>query len=236
MNTFYQVLTPYYDEIFPVNDKQLLFLSSCFPVASTLLDVGAGTGNTAVAMANNGYRLTAAEPEHSMATRIREKADSSNLAIKVIPHSMQEISQLNETFNGIYCIGNTLPHLNNLEEIATFLQSAYDRLIESGMLVIQTVNFEKVFLQQGYSFPIIHKENFTFTRQYELLNESVLFTTILECQSDTQSNTLPLYPVTKKQLENELQNCGFHSIAVYGDYRKSPYTIESPGLIISAVK
>jgi glycine/sarcosine N-methyltransferase len=236
MTTFYQVLTPYYDELFPTNDKQLSFLSSCFPITSSLLDIGAGTGNTAIALAKTGYKLTASEPEYNMAIRINEKNDSDSLQIKVLQFSMLQISQLNETFDGIYCIGNTLPHLKNLSEICTFLQAAYDKLTEHGTLVIQTVNFEKVLLQQGYTFPIIQKDTFTFKRQYDLQNDIVMFTTILEDQSETQSNTLPLYPVTRTQLETELHNCGFHNISVYGDYGKSHYTTESPGLIIVAVK
>ncbi|MNP34442.1 Glycine/sarcosine N-methyltransferase [compost metagenome] len=149
---------------------------------------------------------------------------------------MLQITQLNETYDGIYCIGNTLPHLKHLTEVRTFLQATYDKLKEHGTLVIQTVNFEKVLLQQGYSFPVIRKDAFTFTRLYELQNDTVLFTTILEDELNTHTNTLPLYPITKTQLEHELHKCGYHSLAVYGDYAKSPYTTESPGLVIVASK
>ncbi|MEC0182210.1 class I SAM-dependent methyltransferase [Paenibacillus peoriae] len=236
MTKFYQVLTPYYDEIFPANDKQISFLSSCFPAASTLLDVGAGTGNTAIALTKAGYILTAAEPEQSMTVKIKEKANRDQLHIKVMPNSMQQIPQLNETFDGIYCIGNTLAHLDNFNEICTFLQAAYDMLNEQGKLVIQTVNFENVLRHQKYSFPLIQKDTFTFTRKYEPLDHKIRFTTILEDHSDTHSNAILLYPVTKAQLQNELLNCGFHSISVYGDYGKSPYSIESPALVIIASK
>lgn len=236
MNKFYQVLTPYYDEIFPSNDKQISFLSACFPISSTLLDVGAGTGNTAVALAKAGYILTAAEPEHSMTVKIKEKATHGQLPIQVVQNSMQQISQLSGAFDGIYCIGNTLAHLDSFKEISAFLQAAYDLLNEQGMLVIQAVNFEKVILHQDFSFPVIQKDTFTFTRKYEPLGTKILFTTILEDPLETYSNTLSLYPVTKAQLQNELLNCGFHSIAVYGDYGKSPYTTDSPGLIITAIK
>lgn len=236
MSTFYQVLTPYYDELFPTNDKQISFLSSCFPIASTLLDVGAGTGNTAIALARAGYHLTATEPEPNMSLIISEKAGSNGLHMQVLQYSMQQITQFNDTFDGIYCIGNTLPHLNHFNEIAIFLHNAYDKLNEHGKLVIQTVNFEKVLLRQGYSFPQIKKDTFTFTRQYELQDDKIMFTTILEDQSDSHVNTLPLYPVTKTQLENELHKCGFHSISAYGDYGKSPYTSESQALVIVAVK
>lgn len=236
MKTFYEVLTPYYDEIFPSNDKQISFLTSSFPAASTLLDIGAGTGNTAIALTKAGYNVTAAEPEPYMTTKINEKIKRDQLEIEVLQCSMQQMSKLDKTFDGIYCIGNTLPHLDNFKEISTFLQSAFNKLKAQGTLVIQTVNFEKVLVHQQYSFPLIQKDSFTFTRQYEPQDHKIMFTTILKTQTETHSNTLPLYPVTKTQLENELQNCGFHSVSVYGDYGKSPYNTESPGLVIVANK
>ncbi|MBN3525254.1 class I SAM-dependent methyltransferase [Paenibacillus apiarius] len=236
MSTFYEVLLPFYDEIFPANDKQISFLSSCFPAASTLLDVGAGTGNTAIALAAAGYHLTATEPEQGMLPKIIEKAARDRLPIRVLPHSMQQVSRVNERFDGIYCIGNTLPHLDNLQEVRVFLQDAYHRIKENGKLVIQTVNFEKVLLRHAYSFPVIEKETFRFTRQYKLQNGKIRFTATLEDHSDIYSNTLLLYPVTKNQLQSELQECGFHSITAYGDYAKSPYNSEAPGLVLVAVK
>lgn len=45
--TFYQMLTPYYDEIFPANEKQINFIVSYLQKGSSILDVGAGTGNVA---------------------------------------------------------------------------------------------------------------------------------------------------------------------------------------------
>lgn len=237
MKTFYEVLTPYYDELFPVNDKQISFLSSCFPLSSQLLDIGAGTGNTAIALAELGYQLTASEPEPSMTIRIKDKLDhNKKIHINVSQHHMQQIDQFNESFDGIYCIGNTLPHLHNLVEIRSFLQSSYDKLKEHGTIVIQTVNFDKVLHQQEYAFPIIEKESFTFTRHYHLHGDRVMFTTILKDQSTTYSNTLPLYPVTSNQLKEELHKCGFHSISVFGNYAKSPFNIEAPALILTASK
>lgn len=42
--TFYQVLSPYYNEIFPANEKQINFITSYLEKGHSVLDVGAGTG------------------------------------------------------------------------------------------------------------------------------------------------------------------------------------------------
>ncbi|MEH7087265.1 SAM-dependent methyltransferase, partial [Neobacillus drentensis] len=64
--TFYEALTPYYDQIFPANPKQLGFLSSLFAKDGRLLDVGAGTGNMAASLVEQGYTVLAAEPDGKM--------------------------------------------------------------------------------------------------------------------------------------------------------------------------
>lgn len=74
--SFYKTLTPYYDDIFPTNEKTLAFLASHFKEGATVLDVGARTGNMAVSLAQQGFHVTAMEPEQGMAEQIRLKAKS----------------------------------------------------------------------------------------------------------------------------------------------------------------
>lgn len=234
--TFYQPLTPYYDEIFPTNPKALHFLSSTYKPGGTLLDVGAGTGNMALALLNEGFQVTATEPEETMAEQIREKSKSISHPLKVYTKTMQQLGEFTDHFDGIYCIGNTLVHLNNLEEISEFLQQSYNSLHPNGVLIFQIVNFERVLAKQEFTFPIIKKESFEFIRRYELVDEKILFTTTLLTADQSISNTTPLYPATSKQLLPILESCGFKDIETYGNFEKSSYSLTSPALIVVAKK
>ena len=231
---FYHSLTPYYDEIFPTNLKALDFLVSIFKQGGLLLDVGAGTGNMALSLSKKGFKVTATEPEAAMAIQIREKA--TNTSISVFTKTMQQIGEFAETFDGIYCIGNTLVHLNNLEEINEFLHQVYRRLNDNGVFICQIVNFEKVLEKRDFTFPIIKKETFEFKRRYDLAGEKILFTTTITSAGQTFSNTTSLYPATSKQLLPILKNCGFQTIETYGDFEKGTYLENSPALIVVAKK
>lgn len=234
--SFYQEITPYYDQIFPINEKTERFLSICFKGKKSLLDVGAGTGNMALSLASKGFMVIATEPEEMMAKEIRRKGISGHVHLKVYTKTMEQINEFTETFDGIYCIGNTLAHLNSLEEISQFLHQSYQHLSEEGILIIQMVNFEKVLHNQDFSFPKIEKNTFTFERRYELKDENILFTTILTTNKESISNTISLFPATATQMIPLLNNCGFRDIAQYGNYEFGSYSINSPALILVAKK
>lgn len=233
--SFYHTLTPYYDVLFPANDKQIRYISSYYAEGSSLLDMGAGTGNIAYALAEAGYNVTAAEPEKEMCARIRAKAEKCG-RLTVISTSMQELVQLTDHYDGIYCVGNTLAHLQDRKEISQFLQQAHRRLRAHGTLLIQIVNYDKVLAGSDFTFPVIRNEHVTFERGYELVDDKVLFTTTLTANGQAISNTIPLFPVTYNQLVLLLEQCGYHHIEAYSNFEKVPYASNASALILAAHK
>ncbi|MFE8697888.1 class I SAM-dependent methyltransferase [Cytobacillus sp. FJAT-53684] len=233
---FYKVITPYYDHIFPMNDKTKQFLAANLKKGGKVLDVGAGTGNMALSLANDGFAVTATEPEEMMAGQILVKAEEGKTQINVTTKSMQQLEDFPEGFDGIYCIGNTLAHLNTLEEFSQFFQQSYKKLNENGTLIFQIVNFEKVLANQDFHFPVIKKDEFEFQRSYDLQNGKILFTTTLLVDGKSQSNTIPLYPATAAELLPLLERAGFEQINTFGNFNEAPYSIQSPALIVTAAK
>ena len=235
--SFYKTLTPFYDEIFPANEKAVHFLSGRLKKGGRILDVGAGTGNMAVALAKQGFKLTAAEPEKGMAESIQQKAQSIQLPITVSTKTMQQSDQFEGNFDGIYCIGNTLVHLDNAEEIRSFFEQVYEKLNAGGVFIFQIVNFDKVLLKKDFRFPIIEKENFTLARQYDLADSGhILFTTTVTANGEAKTNTIPLYPALSSQLLEMLEQCGFKDINAYGNFEDKAYSVDTPALIITAKK
>ncbi|MEH6944503.1 class I SAM-dependent methyltransferase [Bacillus sp. JJ722] len=233
---FYKTLTPYYDDIFPTNERTLSFLTSHFKEGGTILDIGAGTGNMAISLSHQDFHVTAAEPEVDMAKQILLKAESCQYPITVTTNTMQQIGELEGSYDGIYCIGNTLVHLNKLEEFHTFLEQAFQKLHPEGVLIIQIVNFDKVLLKNDFTFPIIKNKMFTFERQYALDGKHILFTTTLSVNKESQTNTIRLYPITSTQLLSILKHSGFEIIDAYGNFEYKDYSIDSPALVVVAKK
>ena len=79
--SFYQSFASYYDRIFPLNQTALSFVSNYFQLGECILDMGAGTGNMAIALADNELKVTASEPDGTMAESIRSQSGYERLNI-----------------------------------------------------------------------------------------------------------------------------------------------------------
>jgi glycine/sarcosine N-methyltransferase len=198
--------------------------------------MGAGTGTTAIALAEKGLKVIASEPEETMAETIRKKAKSKGLTLSVYTKSMDEIDEFQEQFDGILCIGNTLPHLSDLDAVESYLRKCYFQLEANGILILQQVNYDKVLSKSDFTFPVIEKGDFTFTREYEKKDEHILFTSRLSCNGETTENTIPLFPITSQQLVPLLKEVGFQAVNVYGNFQSEKHSTESPALITVARK
>lgn len=232
--SFYQSFASYYDRIFPLNPTALSFVSSHFQSGESLLDIGAGTGNMAIALAEKEMNVTASEPDETMAESIRSKTDMKGLTVSVQTKSMEQINEFQNNFDGIICIGNTLPHLPDEESIVNFLSQCHQKLNNDGRLILQTVNYDKVLFSEDFSFPVIQKDDFSFTRRYEKVNEHIYFTSILTVNGESTENTIPLYPITSQRLISLLKKSGFDSVQVYGNFKEEDYNRDSPALIVVA--
>lgn len=232
----YQDLVPFYDRIFPLNQPALNFIMEVVNKGESLLDIGAGTGNLAIALAEKGYKVTASEPEERMAKAIREKAIAKNVEVNVYTKTMEEVDEFTDQFHAIVCVGNTLPHLPNIPSIKQFFQKCHSTLKEGGKLIIQTVNYDKVLGTTEFSFPVINTNDFIFERHYEKKGEHILFTTKLTTNTGVIENTIPLFPITAEQLISLLHEANFHTIELYGNFKKEKHTVESPATIVIATK
>ena len=232
--SFYKNLASYYDRIFPLNQIALSFISQYFQEGDVILDMGAGTGNMAIALAEKGLHVTASEPEETMAAAIRHKSEQKELSVHVQTKSMEQMGEFQESFDGIVCIGNTLPHLPSIEAVEDYLHQCIRKLKKDGVLILQLVNYDKVLGSDDFTFPVIEKEDFRFTRHYQKSDEQILFTSKLTIDGNTTESTIPLYPITSKQLIFLLKKVGYYTTEAYGNFKAESLTYQSPALILVA--
>ena len=142
-------------------------------------------------------------------------------------------------FDTIINIGNTLSHLDNKDEVQTFLKKAYNQLTQGGKLILQMVNFEKYFAQKEGNYlgnlPLIENEKVKFERSYYLNSDNkVIFRTVLD---ETIANEELLQPILSEELTLWLSQIGFKDLKLYGNFKKEPFNPEtSMALIVTAQK
>jgi len=141
------------------------------------------------------------------------------------------------SFQGLYCIGNSLPHLISEAQIRTALAQFFRVLAPEGVLLLQTINFDRVrFDSSGrFTLPTLKGRRADLVRFYtpgpdpdHIYFESEL------CLSNDHPlrNRIPLFLLTRNRLKTWLQDAGFGSQMWYGSYERKAYEPDTSFLSI----
>lgn len=238
---FYEAIAKYYDYIFPTGQSQVEFLEKTLGNSpKKVLDIACGTGNYSIALAQKGHDVTSIDLDSEMIQRLRTKANAISLPINAMVEDMMKIDSIGNDFDLVFCIGNSLVHLQSIKDIDSFIQSARKTLTDNGKLIIQIINYDRIIKQDIKSLPTI-KNNETplvFDRlyNYDKLNNKVMFKTILKVEGKEIQNEIPLYPLLSSELLDALNNNGFSNIKCYGDFNKTIYDPDTSFMLVVEAK
>lgn len=236
MSKFYTEISRYYDSIFPVSDAQLKLIKELAGnPPKDILDVACGSGGYSKALSNEGYMVTAIDLDESMVNSLRE----ANSKVDARVMNMIDIETLNKKYDLIFCIGNSLVHLKDSDEILRFLKACKNCLKDEGRLLIQIINYDRILAKDIKSLPTIKNDehNITFERYYSYLPDinMVDFKTILKTGQEELENHQLLYPAKSGELKELLNKAGFSNSMYYGSFKKDTYQpMDSYALVIVA--
>ncbi|MCF7925988.1 MAG: PAS domain-containing protein [Candidatus Izimaplasma sp.] len=229
----YNRFADYYDEVFPLNSEKVSFLDTQLKAEGTILDIGCATGETAIALAAKKRPIKAIDLNEKM-IELANKKDMNNIDFSV--QNMIDISE-NNIYSGIYIVGNTLVHAKNEKAIKQLLESCYRALKDSGKIIIQIINYDRILNQYITSLPTIKRDSITFERSYDFKETNIIFNTKLETPKETLTMTQQLYPIQSKELFKLMRQIGYTKIKSYGSFDTKPYVSDSSfHLIVVASK
>ncbi|MBP8792525.1 MAG: class I SAM-dependent methyltransferase [Lutibacter sp.] len=237
--SFYQQIAPYYHHIFKINVLQIDFIKSKIPEKEAkLLDVGCGIGTLSFELINYYSNILGIDMDAEMINAALNKNKSKSVQFQQL--SMLDLKGFidKNSLDGIICFGNTVVHLNSLNEIADFLQQAKTALKVGGKLLLQIVNYDKIIAKNIQQLPLIDNDEIIFERtyNYKASENKIDFNTRLKVKSTQQiiENSIKLLPLLKKDLANLVHDAGFNHFNFYGNFNQEPHSLESPALIIEA--
>ncbi|MBU0935691.1 MAG: class I SAM-dependent methyltransferase [Spirochaetes bacterium] len=205
-----------------------------------ILDIGCATGEFALALCAAGFQVTGWEPDSQLLAKARglrtELPPGQQTRLLFEQKGMLDLES-QAAYDQIYCMGNTLPHLQNAGRILQFLQKARQALKPGGRLVLQIINFARVLGKSIHHFPVVETEEIRFERSYtEISPESLSFTIRIFDKADGTDKTAAtsLYPVTANELKNLLWQSGFGSVALYAGYTLEAAADASPHFLAVA--
>lgn len=245
---FYESITDYYDYIFPLNARQIDFIKGSVSGpfrGKRILDAGCGTGILALALAGLGFDLTAIDADEAMIEKAKEKAKEKAGASPPVTFRQADMRRLIDAFPAssfdlVLCFGNTLVHLTDLRDVAEFFSQARQILTGEGRLLLQIVNYDYVLDRGIRELPTIDNEFVRFERlyDYDASRNLLAFNTVLTVKETGRviRNSIPLYPLRRRELEGLLQEAGFTAITCYGDFDRTQLKDDGLPLIVEAVK
>ncbi len=218
---FYEKLSKYYTKIFPLNYEEIQFLKEEFAIGN-MLDVACGDGQYTLALLKEGYDAYGCDINLEM-LRSAKKEYSDRFFVR----DMTNLHSL-EKFNNIFCIGTSLAHLKDKKAVEKTLQSFYNLLEEGGVVILHTVNFDRVIKHNITALPTIAKDNLTFERHYTILGEEIDFTSVLKVgvpkgQEEAYTNTVRLLGLSSSYIKKILEEQGFADIRLHNGFSLEPF-------------
>ncbi|MBP9921130.1 MAG: methyltransferase domain-containing protein [Proteiniclasticum sp.] len=238
---FYEILEKHYDYIFPFQNSTYDFIREGLNPQDKVLDVACGTGSYTIALRKEGILSCGLDLEESMIRIAEKKAEEQGIQGDFIVSNMLDMDLVHEGgLRRIFIIGNSLVHLNSLNQIKSFITTAINLLNEDGDLVIQIINYDRILKEHIDHLPTIHvpEISLTFERNYTYDVEAHLvdFSSKLTLQGETEEASVLLFPLKSEELVHLLMEAGFEEIHLYGSFKKDPYTDSSLPLIVVAKK
>ena len=234
---FYDILSKYYDTIFPFSNVKKEFLLEEFCNRERILDVACGSGTYSLELDEEGKKVTAIDLDEKMVELLRNKKTPSNNVNELVM-DMTKIKELNQEFDGIFCIGNSLVHLPDKKVIGDFINECYDVLSENGKMIIQIINYDKIFKDNMNGLPdIVRNEGgLKFIRDYiKKSNGNIDFKGTIKFHSgEKYVNSVELVPIVKDELVECFKK--FKNVAFYGGFDKKPWSLETLPTVIVAEK
>lgn len=173
-----------------------------------------------------------------MIVSAREEPIPENL--EFIEGDICEIEELaTGGFGGAICLGNTLPHIRQLEQLNGLLVGLRRRLVSRAPLILQLLNYERILRRGERHLPLNFRsdgqEEIVFLRLMELLeNDEILF--FPSTLRLTPGQEPPLEVKASKEvrlrgwraesLETALTEAGFETIELFGDYAGTTFDPE----------
>lgn len=226
---FYTSISKHYSDIFPYNPLQLSFILQEISSlrGKKVLDIGCASGELSVQMARNGADVTGIDLNADLLKQANEKEAFSNLVFKEGNMlNLKRDFQENE-FDAVICFGNTLVHLNSLDEVLQMLEGVRYVLKPGGNLFLQILNYDHILESRLDTLPLIETDNILFVRNYAFDNddEHIRFITELQVKKEGLQiqNETKLLALKSSQLSNVLAQSGFSGINFYSNFKREPF-------------
>ncbi len=200
-----------------------------------VLDAGCGTGFHSILLAKLGCEVTAVDVSEKMLVQLKNNASKYGVSVKTVQASFLNITEyVSSDYDAVFCMGNSLPHLLNIDEIDSALKNFNSVLNEGGKLFLQILNYTRILNEKKKIQSVREVGGKTYIRYYDYFDTHIEFNIR---SSDVIHNSIKLFPMTKSLLEARIQSTLFSKTKFYGSiFLESYEELKSTDLFMVSIK
>ena len=251
MSTTYGELALFYDLIYAdVTADIPFYLELAQETGGPVLELGCGSGRTAIPLAEAGFELLGLDNSPAMLDRARDRLEARSLSgsVELVQADMTDFN-LGRMFSLITVPFNTWMHLDGQASQTAALGCIRRHLAPGGKLVIdvpapativeakhdRTLTLEGTFTDPVSGETLLQFSSTHLDRQQRVLHVTWIYDRIGE-EGRVKRTVVPmaLYCLFPHQVETLLMDAGLRLFALWGDYSRSPYSEASDNLIVVA--
>jgi len=193
--------------------------------AQRVLDAACGTGQHAIALAQHGYDVAAADQSEGMVSRARANAQRAGVDLQVHRLGFEDLEQIGQSFDAVICLGNSLPHAATAASLRQSLAAMAHCLRPAGLLILQQRNLARVLDQADRFLPLeAHSsggEEWLFLRFYDLDVRPIRFNLVRMHRSSEEGWEMHVSAVRlgtwdESALTQELRRAGLETLSMHG--------------------
>jgi glycine/sarcosine N-methyltransferase len=215
--------------------------------ARSILDTACGTGWHTIALAQRGYRAAGCDASPVMIEMARTNAATAKVDVRFEVADFSQLGKFSETFDAVFCLGNSLPHLLSQEALVKALRQMRAKLRPGGVLILHNLNYDMRMLKRPRFFSANGNEEALVWRFADYGPEFITFHTALfekkaegknqeKISWSVQVNSTLQRPLLEKDLDEALAQAGFQEVRHFGGLDGSPFDRERSGdLVVVAV-
>lgn len=211
-----------------------------------VLDAACGTGMHVIALARGGYAAAGADLSAGMIEQAVANAASAGVQADFQVAGFGALAERFTGYDVLLCLGNSLPHVVDLDDLAKTLSDFSTSLRPGGLLLVQQRNFDAVLAQRARWMKSERagrpgEQEWLFVRFYDFDPDGRLTFNIITLarlgQGEWQQkvDSTRLYPLRKAELVPALATAGFENFVCYGSMSGEAFDPHTSGnLVISA--
>lgn len=193
------------------------------PDGGRILDVPCGSGRHSIALAQEGFHVTAVDISKTYLERLRMEVKSRNLPVEVIEANMIEFKPA-ISYDAVLCLGNSFNYFDytGIQQFSVMLGAA---VRQDGYLLINTSTLAEIVLPDydHQSWMEINGLYFLMSNQYDA-DLGALVTEMQFIEGDKiEKKTAYHFLYRLSEVKRYLNAAGFSIEAVYSDHELSAF-------------